>query len=135
VPRTRPGDIVIMPSAGAFQTWVDTEGGHLLAAPLQALRITPIGVAELRDPHLLAASISRPGATRGTAGAAGRSSVRDIDVLLLEPDQARRLLASLDALHGEEQRARDFADAAAALRQALLDAATAGWNLTDGRPQ
>jgi type I restriction-modification system DNA methylase subunit len=130
--RTEPDDIVIMPAGGAFEAFVDTEGGRLLASPLQAIRITHPAAegAELLHPRLLAAFVSRPDATAVTSGTAGRPSVKDIAIPLLDDDTARRLAEALDALDTDEQLARDAAAAAATFRRSLLNAANAGWRLT-----
>jgi hypothetical protein len=129
LPRTEPDDILVIPARGTFDAFVDADGGHLIASPLQAIRIihpTAEG-AELLHPRLLAAFVSRPDPAAVTSGTAGRSSVKDIAVPLLDDDTTRRLAEALDALDIDEQLARDAAAAAATFRRSLLNAANSGW--------
>jgi hypothetical protein len=138
LPRTNPGDVIVLPSSGKFSALVDREGGNLLASPLQAMRIGPISTTCART--------ARSDPARGVHLPTQRG----------EPHRRiRRLIQRARHRHPAArrrgyQRARHDARGAGgrraarartrtnrqALRTALLVATTAGWSaaLVRGHP-
>jgi hypothetical protein len=116
---TQPADIVLSPASGKLRALVDEHGGHVLAAPVQALRLR----SDWLDPHVAAAFLESPRNRRFTRGANwgyARVDLRDLELPLLSPDQARRLRESLDALAATERHARALAESARAVRESIL---------------
>jgi hypothetical protein len=121
--RSRPkltvaGDIVVSPASGRLKASVDEEGGHILASPVQGVRL----VGDQIDPHGAAAFLESPRNRRFVTGTAyARVNVRDLELPVLQPEELERLRSTLDALQMYERLAEEAQQAARALREALLE--------------
>src|SRR5436190_18763202 len=104
--------------ADGLRAAVDDAGGHLLAQPLQALRL----LEGFMDPEVVAAFLQVPRNQRLTAP--GRVSLRDLELPVLTPRESSQLRASLDELNERERLAEELGSSARRLRQALLSLAS-----------
>jgi N-6 DNA Methylase len=116
---TRPGDVVLAPIGEGLGAAVDYAGGHLLAQPLQALRL----MEGFLDPEVVAAFLQVPRNQRLMTGP-GRLSLRDLELPVLTPRESRDLRASLDELNAQESLADGLKSSVRRLRQALLSLAS-----------
>ena len=74
---TKAGDIVVSPVGGPARAFVDHEGGHALARPVQALRLSEGFMA----PEVVAAFLESERNRRFVTGSVmPRVSVRDLEV-------------------------------------------------------
>ncbi|HEX6689069.1 MAG TPA: hypothetical protein VF085_10455, partial [Solirubrobacterales bacterium] len=118
---TKSGDIVLSPASGPLRAFVDRDGGHVLARPLQALRLRD----GFMDPGVVAAFLESPRNRRFVTGAAyARVSLRDLELPLLAPEDAEALRLALEGLNGQERQAEDLASSARRLRDALVSLAS-----------
>lgn len=116
---TEPGDVVLAPAADGLMAAVDHDGGHLLAQPLQALRL----LEGFMDPEVVAAFLQVPRNQRLMTGP-GRMSLRDLELPVLAPRESRALRTSLDELNTRESLADELGSSVRRLRQALLSLAS-----------
>jgi hypothetical protein len=122
---TQPGDIIVSPASGKLRALVDEEGGHVLASPLQALRFGP----DWLDRHVAAAFLESPRNRRFATGVNwgyARVDVRDLELPVLPPEEARRLRETLDQLSEAYRYARELATSAGNVRETLLDFGMSG---------
>ncbi len=118
---TRPGDIVFSPQSGALDTFVDRHGGHVLARPLQALRVLDGSM----DPEVVAAFLESPRNRRFVTGSAlARVSLRDLELPLLNRRDSETLRRALRALEDEERLAGELVRSAKRLRRTLVSLAS-----------
>lgn len=111
---TKPEDVVLSPASGSLQAVVDREGGHLLARPLQGLRILDATL----DPEVVATFLEAPRNRRFVTGSAyARVSLRDLELPVLNPAAAEALRQALVQLREQERRAGELADASRELRR------------------
>ena len=97
---TRADDVVVVATTGPPRARVESQGGRILIAPIQLLRI----LRPVTTPHVLAALINDPRAVRAATGTAGgRVDIRDIELPLLED-------AALAELDRHAARARRLAE-------------------------
>ena len=123
VTLTRPGDVIILPESERPKAFVDEEGGHVIAAPLQALRLQ----LEEFHPKLVAALLaSREAGRMATGATVRRVKLRDLDLPVVDVETARVFGDLLELLETEEQRAKGLAVASSALREALVSALWVG---------
>ena len=123
VTLTRPGDVIILPESERPKAFVDEEGGHVIAAPLQALRLQ----LEEFHPKLVAALLaSREAGRMATGATVRRVKLRDLDLPVVDVETARVFGDLLELLETEEQRAKDLAVASSALREAIVSALWVG---------
>ncbi|XVQ84870.1 N-6 DNA methylase [Microbispora siamensis] len=121
VKQTEPGDVIAL-SIAPVRAVVDADGGKVVMAPAQVLRIVRSpGLPTCRGdiapdepdwmtPHVLAALLNAPGnSTRTTGGLARRVDLRKVEVPVLEPHE----LTSLDRI------LRTIAERGADLRRKL----------------
>jgi len=119
---TMPGDIVVSPGGGKPRAVVDERGGHVLARPLEGLRLR----TEWLDPRVAAAFLESPRNRRfatGTTTGWARIDVRDLELPVLPIEEARRLREMLDQIEHIEQCARTLSESTQTLREAALDLA------------
>jgi hypothetical protein len=116
---TEPGDVVLAPTVDGLRVAVDQKGGHLLAQPLQALRL----LEGFMDPEVVAAFLQVPRNQRLMMGQA-RVSLRDLELPVLTPLESRVLRTSLDELNTRESLADELGSSVRQLRQALLSLAS-----------
>jgi hypothetical protein len=120
---TRPGDVIILPESERPKAFVDEEGGNVIAAPLQAIRLQPEGF----EPQLVAALLaSREAGRLATGTTVRRVKLRDLDLPVIDPEAGRVFGDLLKLLETEEQRATELAAASSALREALVSALWVG---------
>jgi anti-sigma-K factor RskA len=112
---TKPGDVVLAPTGDGIKAAVDHEGGHLLAQPLQALRL----FEGFMDPEVVAAFLQVSRNQQLMTGS-GRVSLRDLELPVLTPRESRALRTSLDELSTQEALADGLGSSLRQLRQALL---------------
>lgn len=114
---TKAGDIVVSPVGGPARAFVDREGGHVLARPVQALRLGD----GFMDPEVVAAFLESERNRRFVTGSVmPRVSMRDLEVPILTPGDAAGLKHALEALREQERAARELAASARGLRQRLV---------------
>jgi N-6 DNA Methylase len=119
---TTPGDIVVSPGGGKPRAVVDERGGHVLARPLEGLRLR----TEWLDPHVAAAFLESPRNRRfatGTTTGWARIDVRELELPVLPIAEAIRLREMLDQIEQIEQSGRTLSESAQTLREAALDLA------------
>jgi hypothetical protein len=116
---TERGDVVLAPTGDGLRAAVDHQGGHLLAQPLQALRL----LEGFMDSEVVAAFLQVPRNQRLMTGP-GRVSLRDLELPVLTPRESRVLRASLDELNTRESLADELGSSVRQLRQALLSLAS-----------
>lgn len=122
---TQQGDIIVSPGSGKPNGLVDPTGGHVLVYPLQGLRIS----GDWIDREVAAAFIASPRNRRFVAGTTygyARLDLRDLELPMLPHEDARQLRAALERLAANEQLARQLAENARTMREALLDLASSG---------
>jgi hypothetical protein len=120
---TRAGDIVVSPVGGLARAFVDRQGGHVLARPVQALRLADGWM----DPEVVAAYLESERNRRFVTGSSmPRVSLRDLEVPLLSADDAAALRCALEALGEQERAARELVSSAQGLRQTLVSLASPG---------
>ena len=116
---TEPGDILVTmtPRAAAM---VDRDGFSIAEFPVRILRI-PVAEAEQFTPRVLAALLFADGSGTRPAGAvrAGRA-LEDQRVLLLPPDQVRRLDQLLTGIEARRDLARKELDVLDELQAATI---------------
>ena len=131
IPRlTRAGDIVLSLTGDDLRTFVDTQGGCVLALPLQALRLDE----EWLDPTVAAAFLASPRNRRLLAGMAPTQAhleVRELQLPALPASQVAEMRKTLKQIDHSEQLARDVLIASREARDALLDL---GGYVTTPRP-
>jgi hypothetical protein len=128
---TKPGDIVLSPASGALRAVVDREGGHVLARPLQAMRL----LGGFMDPEVVAAFLEAPRNRRFVTGAAyARVSLRDLELPVLAPQDSEMLRVALEELGEQERLAGELTSFARKLRHTLVSLASpaAGGEGEDG---
>jgi hypothetical protein len=122
---TEPGDIIVSPASGKLRALVDEDGGHVLASPLQALRFR----TDWLDRQVAAAFLESPRNRRFATGVNwgyARVDVRDLELPVLPPEEARRLRETLDQLSEAYRYARELATSAGEVRETLLDFGMSG---------
>ena len=116
---TSPGDIVVSPASGKLLAAVDEKGGHVVASPLQVVRID----SELVDPEVAALFLASPRNRRFATGTAyARIDARKLELPILSRDDANRIGAAINSLSSYEDRARQVMESVRALREVLVDA-------------
>jgi hypothetical protein len=119
---TMPGDVIIVATGGQLAAAVDRRGGSVLAAPIQALRLT----ASSMEPDLVAVFLASPRNRRFFSGTTiARAALRELEVPVLPSGQAKELLAVLNGLKEQEELAEQIGADAQRLREILLDLASA----------
>ena len=125
--RTEPGDIVL-DSRRASSAFVDHQGGAVVAAPLQIVRVAN---RERFDPVVVAAFLSSPQLARiATGSALPLVRVRDLELPILDAGTTKRLEEALDLLGDYERLGRETAEGAGTLRAQLLRAVLSGRDAT-----
>ncbi len=123
---TMPGDIIMSPGSGEQIAVVDEEGGHVLAQPLQALRIK----GEWARPEVLAAFLQSPRNRRfvkmSSLGSASRArvNIRELEIPVIPLEAADRLWDMLQEIEQAESYAKEVEQSSQAIREALLDLAS-----------
>jgi hypothetical protein len=118
---TKPGDIVLT-TIGEIRTRVDVEGGHVLGTSLQALRLEE----GLFNTRAVAALLISEQNRRLVSGTIPRVNVLDLELPQLSRDEAGEMASALDALEDEEGAGHAIAQAAAVLREAIVEAVATG---------
>jgi hypothetical protein len=116
---TEPGDVVLASTGDGLKAAVDHAGGHVLAQPLQALRL----LEGFMDPEVVAAFLQVPRNQR-LMTVPGRVSLRDLELPVLTPRESRVLRTYLDELDARESLADQLGSSVRRLRQALLTLAS-----------
>ncbi|HEY6551662.1 MAG TPA: N-6 DNA methylase [Solirubrobacterales bacterium] len=118
---TKPGDIVLSPASGSLRAFVDRNGGHVVARPLQALRL----LDDFMDPEVVAAFLESPRNRRFVTGAAyARVSLRDLELPTLAARDSETLRVALEGLGHQERLAGELASSAQRLRHTLVSLAS-----------
>jgi hypothetical protein len=118
---TQPGDIVFT-TIGGLRARVDDEGGHVLGTSLHALRLD----SNLFDPHAVAELLPTEQNRRLSRGTIPRINVLELEIPQLTPDDAEQFKRLLTAIERDEEAGQKIVAAAAALRDALREAVSAG---------
>jgi hypothetical protein len=121
---TQPGDVLVVTEGSHVATWVDREGGHVAAAPVQRLRVTPS--SWLRPDHLAACLASTWNSRFLVGSTIPRAPIGELQVLVAPPAQQDALTAYLARLADVAGHAERVIAAATGLADETLDAAMSG---------
>jgi transposase-like protein len=120
---TRPGDVIVMPSPAGVQALVDRDGGWVLVAPVQAIRIGQHARAQMNlEPNLVAAFLSDLNSLRSTGTTRRRVSINELELPVLDAHNAVRLQDAIARLEATI----DAAATAARLRALLIAGVRSG---------
>jgi hypothetical protein len=115
---TEPGDIVILAEGNRTRAVVDEQGGAVISAPCQGLRLND----NRFDPYVTAAFLQAKANARFSGGVTfPHTRLQDLELPRLSPDETRELSAFLRALSRQRRLALETVQAADELAQQVID--------------
>jgi len=120
---TEPGDVLVVTEGVGIAAIVDREGGHAVAAPVQIIRLRDSWVT----PEYLTEVLKSGRNRRFLSGTTiPRAAIKDLEIPVLAPEQQREVVQRVRMLRDCAGDARDVAERADSVADAIFAAASLG---------